>query len=345
MAQETITLGTYIPTGTSVSAYPKSNWTSATLPPTGAPVGAATASGTVAANGTVTFTGLAAETEYFAAGQVGGVYKYIRFFTSIPDDSQPGTVANRETRLLVTPKGSTENAIVIKAPDSAWGGSDNLEYGEGQALIYMREQEGGDSTIPDDLVMFRVSRLGGLGLTGGIHVATGLRKRAADPNPLYSIHVQPTLDIAGIIIDPANSSPTASYLQCRNSGGTALLDFKGNGQLQVNAPTPAGGGEIVANSGSATGQVAIGSMFGLPSIMLGTANDCYIHRSATGTMMLNATDAVKVNDAYLEFDEVTEPAAPAADNARLYVKDNGSGKTQLCVRFSSGAVQVIATQP
>jgi archaellum biogenesis ATPase FlaH len=29
----------------------------------------------------------------------------------------------------------------------------------------------------------------------------------------------------------------------------------------------------------------------------------------------------------------------------LFAKDNGSGKTQLCVRFSSGAVQVIATQP
>ena len=37
------------------------------------------------------------------------------------------------------------------------------------------------------------------------------------------------------------------------------------------------------------------------------------------------------------------PNAPR--RARLYLKDNGSGKTQLCIRFNSGAVQVIATQP
>jgi hypothetical protein len=41
----------------------------------------------------------------------------------------------------------------------------------------------------------------------------------------------------------------------------------------------------------------------------------------------------------------TDPAAPAAGRARLFVRDNGSGKTQLCVRFSTGVVQVLATQP
>jgi hypothetical protein len=33
-----------------------------------------------------------------------------------------------------------------------------------------------------------------------------------------------------------------------------------------------------------------------------------------------------------------DPPAPTADNARLFVRDNGSGKTQLCVRFNTGAV-------
>jgi hypothetical protein len=47
----------------------------------------------------------------------------------------------------------------------------------------------------------------------------------------------------------------------------------------------------------------------------------------------------------IQLAEMTEPDAPAANGARLYVKDNGSGKTQLCVRFATGAVQVIATEP
>lgn len=48
---------------------------------------------------------------------------------------------------------------------------------------------------------------------------------------------------------------------------------------------------------------------------------------------------------YVEFTEMSEPAAPSSNMARLYVKDNGSGKTQLCVRFATGAVQVLATEP
>jgi hypothetical protein len=40
-----------------------------------------------------------------------------------------------------------------------------------------------------------------------------------------------------------------------------------------------------------------------------------------------------------------DPVAPGLNKARLFLRDNGSGKTQLCVRFNTGAVQVLATQP
>ena len=45
------------------------------------------------------------------------------------------------------------------------------------------------------------------------------------------------------------------------------------------------------------------------------------------------------------FAEISDAAAPGANGARLYARDNGSGKTQLVVRFNTGAVQVIATEP
>ncbi len=54
---------------------------------------------------------------------------------------------------------------------------------------------------------------------------------------------------------------------------------------------------------------------------------------------------VALISSYVEMDEITAPSAPAGNQARLYCIDNGLGKTQLCVRFSSGAVQVLATQP
>ena len=40
------------------------------------------------------------------------------------------------------------------------------------------------------------------------------------------------------------------------------------------------------------------------------------------------------------------PAAPASTGAAvIYLGDNGAGKTQLVVRFPSGAAQIIATEP
>lgn len=46
-----------------------------------------------------------------------------------------------------------------------------------------------------------------------------------------------------------------------------------------------------------------------------------------------------------EYNTTTDPAAPSDNHARVYVRDNGSGKEQLCVRFNTGAVQVLATEP
>jgi len=48
---------------------------------------------------------------------------------------------------------------------------------------------------------------------------------------------------------------------------------------------------------------------------------------------------------YIGGAEISDPAAPAANSGRLYFRDNGAGKTQLVVRFPTGAVQVIATEP
>lgn len=50
-------------------------------------------------------------------------------------------------------------------------------------------------------------------------------------------------------------------------------------------------------------------------------------------------------DGFLEMLEMSAPAAPAANQARLYIEDNGSGKTRLMVKFNTGAAQQIAIQP
>jgi hypothetical protein len=47
-----------------------------------------------------------------------------------------------------------------------------------------------------------------------------------------------------------------------------------------------------------------------------------------------------------ELSEMTaDPAAPAANKVRVFSRDNGAGKTQICALFPTGAVQVLATEP
>lgn len=48
---------------------------------------------------------------------------------------------------------------------------------------------------------------------------------------------------------------------------------------------------------------------------------------------------------YQRFFEIADPTNPAADQAKLFIKDNGAGKTQFCVKFGTGAAVVIATEP
>ena len=48
---------------------------------------------------------------------------------------------------------------------------------------------------------------------------------------------------------------------------------------------------------------------------------------------------------YIGFEEIADPTAPADTHARLYVKDAGSSKTKLSVRFPTGAVIDIASEP
>jgi hypothetical protein len=47
---------------------------------------------------------------------------------------------------------------------------------------------------------------------------------------------------------------------------------------------------------------------------------------------------------WYEAGETSTPAAPLANRARIFLRDNGSGLTQLCVRFHTGSVKVLATQ-
>ena len=57
------------------------------------------------------------------------------------------------------------------------------------------------------------------------------------------------------------------------------------------------------------------------------------------------TVADNVVEDSLLFSEMTAPGNTAAAKAVLFARDNGSGKTQLCARFETGAVVQVAIEP
>jgi hypothetical protein len=71
-----------------------------------------------------------------------------------------------------------------------------------------------------------------------------------------------------------------------------------------------------------------------------------------GTIYGETTDVLALRNgsagttgAAWEMLEMTAPGTPSANRLRLYVEDNGSGKTRLVVKFSDGTTAVLATQP
>lgn len=232
-------------------------------------------------------------------------------------DSAPGRIA------IVPDTASDENGVVVKAPDETWGEG---TYGTGDAFLLLREDYAGGSEVePDRNVLFRVDgHTGGVGTAGGIHVATGLRAHEGDVFG-YSIYVDPAVDVTGVIIDAASDAPAADYLLARTNGGTvkAKIDSIGNIQAQPGAAA----------------EVMIGNVATLPAITFGSARDTSLYRAAAEVLALG-------NDCALEFEErPSDIGAPGVNRGRLFARDNGSGKTQICARFNTGAVVVIATQP
>lgn len=78
--------------GTTVKAYPTTNWPTPGQP-SGAPIGSASAEGTIS-GGSVTFSGLEKGKKYWAVAEVGGVYRYVKFIAG-EDVSQAASVVHR----------------------------------------------------------------------------------------------------------------------------------------------------------------------------------------------------------------------------------------------------------
>ncbi len=77
-----------------------------------------------------------------------------------------------------------------------------------------------------------------------------------------------------------------------------------------------------------------------------SADGAFNLRDNAGTINTGSLTLTNLNTiGFVSGIEIAAPAAPAADGFRIFAQDNGGGKTQLMVIFSSGAAQQIAIQP
>lgn len=135
----------------------------------------------------------------------------------------------------------------------------------------------------------------------------------------------------------------------RKDGGivsVANITAHPNGGLQVldSGTNPdTNRGFLVTNfSSSAVVNLAATWKLGWSSGVASSVLDTGFKRSAAA--VIGVTNGTTGGGA-LEFQEQTAPAAPAANNVRLYAVDNGAGKTQLMALFPTGAAQQVAIEP
>lgn len=132
--------------------------------------------------------------------------------------------------------------------------------------------------------------------------------------------------------------------------GDASLSSTDHG-LQIGLTTGANliadGNEIIARNNGAANDLHLNADGGQVKI---NANSASTGLSVNGPIASTNISLSDINFAItlpgmIEWTERADTGAPAANQARMYTRDNGAGKTQLVIRFNTGAIQVIATQP
>lgn len=132
--------------GTSVSAYLRTQWQGGNL--SGAPTGSAVATASVQTDGTLTFSGLAADTEYIAYAQVSSVDKYVSFRTGTGGSSAtakdveviPPTTSSAPTTATSVAATSTSAALLAANPNATYRqivnlGSDTVTVKLGSGVV------------------------------------------------------------------------------------------------------------------------------------------------------------------------------------------------------------------
>lgn len=157
-------------------------------------------------------------------------------------------------------------------------------------------------------------------------------------SPAKKLHISNTIGLRGTGTNDGDVLGTISWDNTNDGSGYNVAWIEGitgsnvgYGEFIFNVR--GAGGPAIALTLNEDGGVGIGGWNALGGSKL------YINGSASASANINADTYFMVTS------ELGSPPTVGANQWALFARDNGAGKTQLCVQFNTGAVQVISTQP
>jgi hypothetical protein len=230
----TLTAVQTFPAATSVAAYKKSNWP-APDQPSGAPVGSPDDTQAMGTAG-LTFTGLAASTDYWAVGEVGGQWRYIGFKTDAAAAAAPGGSSAQvfEVSDLLIPSGTDWSGLGHAL------GSFEVDVAAGHAFKVFLEVDapvGADDifvTISDDPDYSQASAMTEVHVTGASDVwnlANNLFIYGVENGLLGAGPTAALADIQAL----GWYSELGTYFRTSNSGGSRATHVSAGGPVTVYA--------------------------------------------------------------------------------------------------------------
>jgi hypothetical protein len=241
-----------------------------------------------------------------------------------------GTLPNQNTSVAVGPRSSVNGRQGVAVGQGAIAGT-GVATISSIAIGYKVEATGNAAIA-----------IGGVGTTanaaGAINIGGGAM---ATQSSSIKIGSGGTIGLSAIAIGVGAGTSGFNHTNVGNgAAGQTCVGAGATGATSVGlSAVSASGGVAVGASAVTAGNnaTAVGS-----SSSAAHADSVAIGNASTTT----ATAQVKIGTRHIEFVELaSDPAAPAANAFRFYGKDNGSGKTQACIRFATGAVLVLGTEP
>ena len=203
-------------------------------------------------------------------------------------------------------------------------------------------------------------RLAGDTMTGALNITAGTATSSIPPLNITQTWNSGATTFRGIEFAVTNtaSNSASTLLRLLNGATTAFSVNASTGSVTAGASSNSATFTLQGSDRSATLNLgAFGNEFRVNNLQIGQTNAAIRFTDANGvarygTIYGETIDVLAFRNgnagttgSAIELLEMTAPGTPSADRGRIYLEDNGSGKSRLMVKWADGTTGVILTQP